>query len=73
MEAPRKTHRLSVNINEESAEVLREVTHRHGITTTEAIRRAIGLLRFFEEEAARGNEILTRDQQSGNLNRIVPI
>jgi hypothetical protein len=39
--------RLSVNINEESAEILRHVTEADGITTTEAIRRAIGLLGYF--------------------------
>lgn len=48
--------RLSVNINPESAEILRQVTADRGITTTEAIRRAIGLLGFFEaaSETNRG-------------------
>ena len=69
---PRKTHRLSVHINEESAETLRQVAAYYGINTTEAVRRAIGLLRFFEDERARGSEILVRDQ-AGEMSKIVPI
>jgi hypothetical protein len=51
-------HRLSVNLNEESAEVLRSVTRSRGITTTEAIRRAIGLLAFFEDANRAGAKIV---------------
>lgn len=40
--------RLSVYINEDSARVLREVKRSRGISATEAIRRAVGLLGFFE-------------------------
>lgn len=64
--------RLSVNINEESAEFLRRLTQAKGITTTEAVRRAIGLLRFFEDAADRGNDILVRDAQ-GNYQKLVTI
>jgi hypothetical protein len=46
--------RLSVNINSESADVLRRVTNDRKITTTEAIRRAIGFLEFFEDARKRG-------------------
>lgn len=52
-----KVHRLSVNINTESADVLRWVTSRRGITATEAIRRAIALLNHFEASLdAREND-----------------
>ncbi len=54
--------RLSVNINAESAEVLRRVTAERGITTTEAVRRAIGLLGFFEETLRSGSKILVEDK-----------
>jgi len=50
--------RLSVNINEESAEILRRVSAERGITITEAIRRAVGLLGFFED--ARKNDAKIR-------------
>jgi hypothetical protein len=54
--------RLSVNINSESAEILRRVTAERGITTTEAVRRAIGLLGFFEETLKNGSKILVEDK-----------
>jgi hypothetical protein len=54
--------RLAVNINEESADILRTVTKERGITTTEAIRRAIGLLGFFEEARRRETDVYTEDK-----------
>ena len=53
--------RLSVNINRESAEILRTVTKDRGISTTEAIRRAIGLLGFFEEARRSKTKVYTED------------
>lgn len=44
--------RLSVNINAECADTLRRVMKARGISATEAIRRAIGLLDYFEKSAA---------------------
>jgi hypothetical protein len=55
-------HRLSVNINDEAAEILRTVTKERQISTTEAIRRAIGLLGFFEEARRRSATVYTEDQ-----------
>jgi ribbon-helix-helix CopG family protein len=55
-------HRLSVNINDEAAEILRTVTKERQISTTEAIRRAIGLLGFFEEARRRNATVYTEDQ-----------
>jgi hypothetical protein len=55
-------HRLSVNINNEAAEILRTVTKERQISTTEAIRRAIGLLGFFEEARRRNATVYTEDQ-----------
>ncbi len=61
--------RLSVNINPESADILRRVAADRGITTTEAVRRAIGLLGFFEE--ARKNEATIRVQdRSGRQSEV---
>lgn len=57
--------RLSVNINNEAAEILRTVTKERQISTTEAIRRAIGLLGFFEE-ARRRNAIVYTEDQAGH-------
>lgn len=54
--------RLSVNINPESAEILRQVTADRHITTTEAIRRAIGLLGFFEAAQKNDSKVLVEDK-----------
>jgi hypothetical protein len=64
--------RLSVNINPESAEILRRVKTDRGISTTEAIRRAIGLLSFFEEARRLHKKILTEDP-NGQQSEVVPI
>jgi hypothetical protein len=60
---PTEYQRLSVNINPESANILRQVTAERGITNTEAIRRAIALLGFFEE--ARRNDATIRVEDKG--------
>jgi len=65
--------RLSVNINSESAEILRTVTSERQITATEAIRRAIGLLGFFEAARKNGLKIVTEDAHGGNRSSIVSI
>ena len=64
--------RLSVNINSESAEILRRVTHNREISTTEAIRRAIGLLGFFEEARRLHKRIIAEDP-SGQQTEIVAL
>jgi hypothetical protein len=61
--------RLSVNINEESAQILREVTQDRGITTTEAIRRAIALLGFFEQ-ARRTETTLWAEDKKGEKTQL---
>ena len=64
--------RLSVNINEEAAEILRQVTTERGISTTEAIRRAIGLLGFFED-AKRTNAQVFTENVSGDRRAVTII
>ncbi len=60
--------RLSVNINPESAEILRTVAQERGISTTEAIRRAIGLLGYFEEARRSRTNIYTEDALGNRTN-----
>jgi hypothetical protein len=50
--------RLEVNINDESAEILRRVMAEKGISATEATRQAIGLLGFMEEQRREGNRVI---------------
>lgn len=54
--------RLSVNINDESAQILRDVKDARGVTTTEAVRRAIGLLAFFETARRNNTKVWTEDE-----------
>jgi hypothetical protein len=46
--------RLSVNINGQCAEILREAKRERGWTTTEAIRHAVALLGYFEAARTAG-------------------
>jgi|GEM_PF-2819971 len=51
--------RLNVNMNAQTADALRELAAKHGISFTEAIRRAISIYKFFDEEAEAGRKIQT--------------
>ncbi|MGG7653528.1 ribbon-helix-helix protein, CopG family [Kocuria rosea] len=51
--------RLNVNLNAETAETLRELASRHGISYTEAIRRSVSIYKFFDEEQKKGRRIQT--------------
>jgi hypothetical protein len=53
--------RLSININQESAAALKEITERRGISYTEAIRRAIAIYKLIEDEVASGNKIQIKE------------
>jgi predicted DNA-binding helix-hairpin-helix protein len=44
------TTRLSVNINDETAEALKELAARRGTTVTEVVRRAVSVYKFVEDE-----------------------
>lgn len=48
------TQRLSVNINDETAAALQDLAQRRNTTVTETVRRAVSVLKFVEDETARG-------------------
>lgn len=50
--------RLSVNMNTETTEALRNYAAAHGVNITEAVRRAISLLDFMDDAKQRGETIL---------------
>jgi hypothetical protein len=64
--------RLPVNINSESANILRTVTREREISTTEAIRRAIGLLGFFEE-ARRNRAKIYNETSDGRRTEVLQL
>ena len=47
------TQRLSVNINDETAQALNELAARRQTTVTEIIRRAVSMYKFVEDEVTQ--------------------
>lgn len=56
-----ETTRLSVNLNQEAAAALKEIAERRHISYTEAVRRAIAILKFVEDETALGHKVQVVD------------
>lgn len=61
--------RLTVNINNETRDALREISVRRGISYTEAIRRAVAVYKLIEDETASGSTIQIDDGDS--IRRII--
>jgi hypothetical protein len=51
--------RLSINLNAETADALRKIAARRGISYTEAVRRAIAVYTFIDDEVQGGAKIAT--------------
>jgi len=60
----REFTRLSINLNPEAAEALRAYTDKRHITYTEAVRRAIAILKFVDDELSAGREIQVTDGET---------
>ncbi len=56
--------RLNINLNAEAAAALKEYIERRHITYTEAIRRAIALLKFIDDEMLAGHELQIFDGET---------
>lgn len=63
--------RLNVNLNQETADALKQVAAKESISLTEAVRRAIALLKFVEEEQSRGRRIQTMDKEGKDKRELV--
>lgn len=53
--------RLNVNVNEDTANALRQIAKDQGVSITEAVRRCISLYHFLDTERSQGREIVIRD------------
>lgn len=53
--------RLSVNVNDECARVLREMSERDQMSITEIIRRAVSVYKFITDEVANGKFLVMTD------------
>jgi hypothetical protein len=63
--------RLNVNLNQETAAALKEIAARENISLTEAVRRAIAIFKFVEDEQAVGRKIQTMDANESNKRELV--
>ncbi|WP_241031951.1 ribbon-helix-helix protein, CopG family [Rhodococcus koreensis] len=66
-----KSIRLSVNMNTETAEALREIAEAYGISVTEAVRRAVSVAHFVEEQTRQGKTVQIEDPKTGKVRELV--
>ena len=71
MNEPMDLVRLEVNLNQETAAALKAAAARSGITFTEAIRRAVAILSYVEEQTDSGRIIQTMDPNGRNKRELV--
>jgi len=63
--------RLNVNLNQQTAEALKEIAVENGISLTEAIRRAIALLKFIGDEIRDDRKVQIMDRDGRNKRELV--
>jgi hypothetical protein len=63
---PQNLTRLSVNINDETARALRELSARKDLTITEIIRRSVSVYKYFEDEVNMKGSSVELIDASGN-------
>jgi hypothetical protein len=59
--------RMTVNINQECADIINRFMSEKGVTGTEAVRHAIGLLGFFMDAQRRGDKIFIKNSYGDKL------
>lgn len=67
----RELVRLNVNLNQETAEALKTIAEERGISATEAVRRAISIYKYIEDEVQEGRKVITSDQENKNVKELV--
>lgn len=65
-----KPIRLSVNMNTETTEALREIAEKQGVSVTEAVRRVVAVAHFVESETSKGS-IQVEDNKTGKVKELV--
>lgn len=66
-----KPIRLSVNMNVETADALRKIADAHGISVTEAVRRAVSVAHFVEEQTRQGKSVQIEDPKTGRIKELM--
>lgn len=65
-----KVTRLSVNINAETAQALKELADLRGTSVTEVIRRAVSVYKFIEDEVQDGKTLQLADRAKGEVTNL---
>jgi hypothetical protein len=63
--------RLNVNLNAETAAALRKIADEREISFTEAVRRAISVYNFIDEETQAGRRVQTTDSDRNNVRELI--
>lgn len=69
--ATRQYTRLNINLNDETAEALKELAAKHHISVTEAVRRAVAILKFVEDETDEGHKLQITDPRHNTVRELV--
>ena len=65
MDAKPQSTRLSVNMNQETADALKLYAQKNNISVTEAVRRIIALAHSIESEMRKGNALIRYSPRTG--------
>lgn len=65
--------RLSVNMNPETAEALKELASSRHLSYTEAIRRAIAIAKYIDDEVREGRKVQTVDDDRKDIRELILI
>lgn len=63
--------RLSVNLNDDTANALRKLAEERGVSVTEAVRRAISLYNYLEDEVRSGRHVQTADSARKEVRELI--
>lgn len=62
--------KVTVTFAADTYNSLADIADKWGISMSEALRRAIGLLSFYAEVQQQGNDLLVRDRNTRELDRV---
>ena len=65
--------RLSVNMNPETAEALKEFASSKHLSYTEAVRRAIAIAKYIDDEISEGRKVQTVDPDRADIRELILI
>lgn len=63
--------RLSVNMNPETTQAIRDYMQKHDVTATEAVRRAVSLMAFAEGVYEGGRRLLIQMPDRGEMSEVI--